>query len=203
MNTLVLSSLSKCYGQSQIFSNFCHRFPEAVTTVITGPSGCGKTTLLRLILGLEPPDSGLILGTDNKRFSAVFQEPRLCEEASAFANLRFVAPQLTRPQAHALFAQVGLEAQDGIPVHTFSGGMKQRVSLLRALCAPYDYLLLDEPFQGLDEKTRQQTIEFFQRQTVGKTVLLVTHNPEEAACLGQAQLLLPAKNPMDCPPQRS
>lgn len=75
------------------------------------------------------------------------------------------------------------------PVRTLSGGMKRRVAILRALCAPYDVLFCDEPFKGLDEGTKGRAMEYFQKRTQGRTVILVTHEKNEANFL-KGQLLL-------------
>ena len=75
------------------------------------------------------------------------------------------------------------------PVRTLSGGMKRRVAILRALCAPYDVLFCDEPFKGLDEGTKGRAMEYFQERTRGRTVILVTHEKNEANFL-KGQLLL-------------
>ena len=94
--------LSKRFGDKVVFADFSAAFPQGKTTCVMGPSGCGKTTLLSLLLGLEQPDSGEITGLSGLRKSAVFQEHRLCEDVSAAANLRLVAPRLSRQEAEAL-----------------------------------------------------------------------------------------------------
>lgn len=180
---LTVKDLTKRYGETSVLEGFSHTFPEGETTVIMGPSGGGKTTLLRLILGLEAPDGGAVLLPEGARFSAVFQEDRLCENVSAVANLRLVRPDLTRPQAEELLHGLGLE-DTRQPVREYSGGMKRRVAILRALIAPYDVLVADEPFKGLDEATKERVMTFFREQTRGRTVLLVTHEESEAAWFG-------------------
>ena len=140
-----------------------------------GPSGCGKTTLLRILLGLETADAGTITGLEGRRMSAVFQEDRLCENVSAVSNLRLVNPALSRRAAEAALTELGLGEALSQPVREFSGGMKRRVAILRALLAEFDLLLADEPFKGLDEETKRQTMAYFAEHTRGKTVILVTH----------------------------
>ena len=78
-----IKHLGKAYGEQQILKDFSCLFPEGKTTCIRGKSGCGKTTLLRLLLGLESPDTGEIEGMEGKKIAAVFQEDRLCENLSA------------------------------------------------------------------------------------------------------------------------
>lgn len=187
---LTLKNVSKAFGEKAVLHRFSHQFSEGKTTCVMGPSGCGKTTLLRLLLGLETPDFGEILGMEQRKKSAVFQENRLCEAVGAVSNLRMVSPSLSRKEAEGLLSRLGLGDSLHQPVREFSGGMKRRVAILRALSAEYDVLLADEPFQGLDEATKHMTMEYFHQQTAGKTVLLVTHEEEEAAFFGGEILLL-------------
>lgn len=185
-----LRNIWKAYGEKQVLRDFSHLFPEGETICIMGTSGCGKTTLLHLLLGLETPDSGEILGMENKKKSAVFQENRLVDSISAPANLRLVTPSLSRSQAEQFLTEVGLGDSLHQPVRELSGGMQRRVAILRALAADYDILLVDEPFVGLDDATKQQTLELFRQRTAGKTVLLVTHEEREAEFFSSSILRL-------------
>jgi len=81
VNDLILTNITKAYGEKVVLDGFSHAFPAGKRTCIMGPSGCGKTTLLRIILGLETTDGGTITGRP-ERVSAVFQENRLFEEFS-------------------------------------------------------------------------------------------------------------------------
>ncbi len=189
--SIELKNLTKSFGEKAVFQNFSHVFPEGETTCVMGPSGCGKTTLLNLLLGLEAPDSGEILGLEDLKKSAVFQEDRLCENVSAPSNLRLVSPALSRRDAEGALSQLGLGDSLRQPVREFSGGMKRRVAILRALCADYGVLLADEPFHGLDAAMKLRTMEYFREKTAGKTVILVTHDPEEAKFFAGQLLELP------------
>lgn len=185
-----LQNVCKAFGEKQVLKGFSYTFPEGELTCVMGPSGCGKTTLLSLLLGLEQPDAGKILGMEGRRKSAVFQEDRLCENASAVSNIRLVNPALSKGEAEAMLRELGLGDSLGQPVRTLSGGMKRRVAILRALAAEYDVLFCDEPFKGLDQATKAQVLDYFLARTQGKTVLVVTHDPEEAKSLGGHTLLL-------------
>ncbi len=187
---IAVKDLSKSYGENPVFTHFSYVFPAGRTTVVMGPSGCGKTTLLNLLLGLETPDSGEISGLSDIRKSAVFQEDRLCENVSAVSNLRLVNPGLSRKEAEGMLRGLGLSNVLHQPVREFSGGMKRRVAILRALCAEYGILLADEPFKGLDEATKLQTMAYFKEKTEGKTVILVTHEESEADFFGGELLQL-------------
>ena len=185
-----LQNVCKAFGEKQVLQDFSHTFPEGELACVMGPSGCGKTTLLSLLLGLEQPDAGKILGMEGRRKSAVFQEDRLCENSSAVSNIRLVNPALSKGEAEAMLRELGLGDSLGQPVRTLSGGMKRRVAILRALAAEYDVLFCDEPFKGLDQATKAQVLDYFLARTQGKTVLVVTHDPEEAKSLGGHTLLL-------------
>lgn len=187
---ITLQNVSKSFGDKQVLQGFSHTFPQGELTCVMGPSGCGKTTLLSLLLGLEMPDSGEILGMEGQKLSAVFQEDRLCENAGAVSNIRLVNPRLSKGEVEEMLREVGLGDSLGQPVRTLSGGMKRRVAILRALAAEYDVLLADEPFKGLDEATKEQVMATFLERTQGKTVLLVTHETKEAQALGGELLLL-------------
>ena len=135
-------------------------------------------------MGLLEPDSGRFLGLPG-RCSAVFQEDRLIEHASALANVR-IALKRDFPAgriAEALSA-VGLADAMAQPVCELSGGMKRRVAIVRALLSDAPLLLMDEPFRGLDRATRERVIRFSRPLMAGRTAIVVTHDPEEPAMLG-------------------
>ena len=167
-----------------VLLDFSHTFPEGEISCILGPSGCGKTTLLRIIAGLEQADSGEILGAEGKNISALFQENRLFENLSAEKNVLLTArPGFSRQDAKRLLEDLGLP--DTLkPVREFSGGMQRRTAIARALAAQYDILLLDEPLNALDERTRAHTRDFIRQNCRGKTCIWITHFPEDAKIVG-------------------
>ena len=178
---ITIENLNKAYGEKQVLRDFSARFPLGETSVIMGPSGCGKTTLLNILLGFLSPDSGKIENL-SKKISAVFQEDRLCEDFSALSNVSMVLTKKSDKPAE-LLTKLGLGEELHKPVRSLSGGMKRRVAIARALSYDGDLLILDEPFKGLDEETRKTVMEIVRRETAGKTVIAVTHDPEEAAFL--------------------
>ncbi len=184
MGDIVLNSICKAYGDNRVLVNFSAVIPAGKIACVTGPSGRGKTTLLRLLMGLESPESGDILGMAGLRLSAIFQEDRLCENLSPVSNIRLACPQRSQRDIAAALEAMGLAGCVAQPVRTLSGGMRRRVALLRALMADYDILFLDEPFKGLDAATKAAVIDETRRRIAGKSVLLVTHDPEEATALG-------------------
>lgn len=172
--------LCKSYDGRQVIEHFSARLEPGKAYCVMGPSGCGKTTLLYMLMGLLKPDAGRVVHERNLRFSAVFQEDRLLEQMSAVSNVAF-ASHAARREIKAMLLALGLDAQSlEQPVSAFSGGMKRRVALCRALMAEYDMLFLDEPYKGLDETTRERAMAVTARASKGKTVLLVTHDPKES-----------------------
>lgn len=175
-----VEQLSKSYDGVPVLENVTFTAAEGVTCVMA-PSGTGKTTLLRILLGLERPDSGAVTRC---RWSAVFQEDRLLEQLDAMENLRFVlGGDLDEAAANALLEQLNLADTGGKKVRDFSGGMKRRLALARALLAPSDALALDEPFTGLDAENRKRCLDAIRSYAAGRPVLLVTHDPADAASL--------------------
>ena len=177
---------------------------EGEFVCLVGSSGCGKTTLLNIIAGLEMPDSGNVFadgkpvtGPGRERL-VMFQEPALFPWLDVFGNVLFglkLKPNLTnkdrRDVATYYLELVGLSRFEHANVHELSGGMKQRVSLARALAPNPRVLLMDEPFAALDALTREHLYGDLQEiwKARRKTIVFVTHNVREAACLGDRVLL--------------
>ena len=189
MSPIQVRNLSKSFGNKAVLQAFSADFPTGAVTAVMAPSGGGKTTLLRILMGLEAADSGTVEGLAGLRQSAVFQEDRLCEALNAVSNIRLVNPALTRGEAEAALSAVGLAGCGNQRVAEFSGGMRRRVAILRALLAQWDVLFLDEPFKGLDEATKRLVMADTRRRCAGRTVLLVTHDAREADALGAVQVI--------------
>lgn len=184
MMGISVKNLRKSYGEQMVLNDVSFEVSDQQITCIMAPSGAGKTTLLRILLGLEQPDSGTISLPPDCRWAAVFQEDRLLEHLDVMGNLRFVlGNELDAAEADRLLRELGLAEFEGKLVRDFSGGMKRRLALARALLAPSDALVLDEPFAGLDEENRERAIACIRSRTIGKPVLLVTHNEEDVAGL--------------------
>jgi NitT/TauT family transport system ATP-binding protein len=185
---------------------------EGEFVCLLGPSGCGKSTLLNLIAGLDFPDSGHILADgnpithpDNERIM-MFQESALFPWLNVFDNVLFglkLKKGLSRKErkkiADFYLQLVRLQNFKYSYIHELSGGMKQRVSLARALAPNPEVLLMDEPFAALDAMTREQIYVDLQEiwQKYKKTIVFVTHNVAEAVCLGDRVVLFspsPGKN---------
>lgn len=189
--SLVIRDLSKRFGDLQVFSGVNLTFGAKGIYCLMGPSGTGKTTFLRILMGLEKEDRGRIEGIEGKRFSAVFQEDRLCENYTPIDNVMMVAERcVTKEMAIKELCRLLPEESVRRPVYTLSGGMKRRTAVCRALLAPCDILLMDEPFTGLDEDTRGQVIRYVREKTEGKLVILSTHMEEDVTALGARMIRL-------------
>ena len=185
-----LKHISKQFDGNVVFKDFDITFQEGVISCILGPSGCGKTTLLNMIGGLNPPDSGLMEGFDGKRFSYVFQETRLLPWKTVEGNLDFVLDHsLPKEERKALtdnlLKMVKMEAFANYYPSQLSGGMAQRVSIARAFAVPSDIILMDEPFSGIDINLKQTMLQHFLEiwKNDRRTILYVTHDVDEALLL--------------------
>ena len=181
---IAVKHLCKSFGGRTVLRDLTFTAGPGITAVMA-PSGTGKTTLLRILLGLERPDSGTVEGLAGKRLSAVFQEDRLLEHLSADGNLRFVLGRAYDPAAaRALLDRLGLPDTGPQPVREFSGGMKRRLALARALLAPFDALALDEPFTGMDPAAMKKAAAMLKARCGTKPTLLATHDQEAIRELG-------------------
>ena len=184
MTELKIRGISKSFDGKKVLRNVNASFPAGSVTCLLGPSGYGKTTLLRIIAGLEKPDTGSVGGVP-EQIGFVFQEDRLCEDFSAVSNVRLVTGKsMPKEEIVRHLTEIGLGDSLDKPVREYSGGMKRRVAIVRAVCYPAELLILDEPFKGLDEKLRLEVIGYIRKYAKGKTVLCVTHEPEDAERLG-------------------
>ncbi len=178
-----LNNVSLTLGGRKIIDGFSAEFMPGTATALLGASGCGKTTLLRLIAGLERADKGEVIRDGKVSFA--FQEPRLLPDRTALQNINFVLGDgdktLDEAQKWLKRAELGQDG-DKLPSE-LSGGMKQRISLVRALAFEADILLLDEPFAALDGALKQRMMELVKEYSKGKTVVFVTHDRSEAEYL--------------------
>ena len=187
---LRVEGLTKRYGGEAVLKGVSFVLHEGITCLMA-PSGAGKTTLLRILLGLERADGGRVTGLAGHRVSAVFQESRLLPGLDAEGNLRFaLGAEYDRVSAAEMLRELGLSDVGTKPVRDYSGGMQRRLALARALLAPWELLLLDEPFAGLDLASRDRAAECVRRYAAEKTVLAVTHDETAAIALGAGVLRL-------------
>lgn len=171
-----LPPVTKHYGGKKVLERFALPLRPGKVTALLGASGGGKTTLLRIYAGLLKDDSGL---TGKTPCTYLFQENRLLPGRSARENILFLRPDA---DADRLLQLVELSDSADQPVESLSGGMKRRAAIAAALACPAPLVLLDEPFQGLDQATRDRIapLVFAELEATGAAVLLVTHDPSEA-----------------------
>ena len=181
---LKIQHLTKQFGAAPLFTDLC--METAAPLVLWAPSGWGKTTLLRILMGLEAPTAGSVQGAG--RVAAVFQEDRLCPQLNAVQNVALVLPGAESQYKEQIikdFQQLGMEREAlQLPARRLSGGQKRRTALLRAVWAPSDTLLLDEPFTGMDPDTLQRAAALLRQRCAGRPALLATHDENAIRALG-------------------
>ncbi len=212
MSWLLLEGISQVFekdgGQStQALDNVSLDIKAHEFVCIIGTSGCGKTTLLRIIAGLDTPDSGMIT-LDNERITVpdprrgmVFQEYSLFPWKTVMRNITFglemqgIGKKETIETADKYLKLVGLEQFKNSYPYELSGGMRQRVAIARALANEPKVLLMDEPFGALDAQTRnllqQELLQIWEKK--GVTILFVTHSVDEAVYLADRIVVMSAR----------
>lgn len=186
-----VKNIKKYYDGLSILENISIDFEENKTTCILGESGSGKTTLLNIIAGITEKDSGEVIGFKNVDSSFVFQEDRLIQWKNVNDNIKFVLEkQMDKEEIEINIDKylklVNLEQYKHYYPKQLSGGMRQRISILRAFIYPSKVLIMDEPFKSLDINNKQIVIELFKKLRIveNKTCILVTHDIDEALSLG-------------------
>ena len=177
------SNISVSFNDKKVLDNVSVTVSPAKAYCIEGVSGVGKTTLLKTIYKGVP------------KASVVFQEDRLLENRDALTNVCLCANLYSLPKCREVLEEVLPSGELTKPVSQFSGGMKRKVALVRALMYDSGILLLDEPFTGLDENSRMAAIDLIKKYRNGRTLVLVSHNHEDAVMLGAEVINLGAAMP--------
>jgi NitT/TauT family transport system ATP-binding protein len=205
-----LRDVSKTFGELRALAPVDFDVADGETVTLLGPSGCGKTTLLRLIAGLETPSTGTIAvnglapadARRRKQIGFIPQAPALLPWRTVEGNARLLldinrrnSPSTPHLSVVELLDEVGLgDFRDAYP-HELSGGMQQRVGLVRAFALDAPILLMDEPFAALDEMTRTDMRHLLGRlrEPLGTTVVFVTHSIPEATFLSDRVAVMSAR----------
>ena len=189
-----INNISKSYQGLSILQNFSLQVASDEIVALIGPSGCGKSTLLNIISGLQKPDSGTIQ-TDSKKIGYVFQDSRLLPWRTVAENIRLVRPEGSIEEVMNWIDAVGLHGFAHYYPSQLSGGMAKRCAIARAFYYNSDFLLMDEPFQGLDYGIRMEMLrmllELWQKEKHG--ILFVTHEIDEALTIASRIAVLSAR----------
>lgn len=207
MESLIVKNINKSFDGKEALENISFEVKSGEFLSILGPSGCGKTTLLRILIGLLPPDSGeLILDgrditkapPDKRGMGIVFQNYALFENMTVLRNVEYalklrkgLKPK-SREISLKLLEQVGLSEHVNKYPYQLSGGQMQRVAIARTLALSPSIILLDEPMSALDVATRlslRAELKRIQRE-MGTTMIYITHDQEEAFALSDRIMVM-------------
>ena len=196
---LSVNNLCKTFGGTKAVDNISFEIEKPGVTVIMGASGCGKTTLLRLLAGLEIPDSGEVhldgnlaskkgwaLEPHQRGMGFVFQSPALWPHMTVKDNIQFGLPHISKQTAEQklkeTLKEMDLSGLENRYPDEISGGQARRVALARSIIIEPKYLLLDEPLTNVDMALKARLLDFIQKKIADTTASLiyVTHDTEEA-----------------------
>jgi ABC-type multidrug transport system ATPase subunit len=170
-------NISKSY-EKNVLSDLSFSLPQKGLVLIRGESGIGKTTLLRILAGLEKPDSGFLEKANDAIFSVVFQEPRLAEHLSLLENILLVKKERNKKKAMEILNALHLsEAAEKYP-RQLSGGMKLRGAIARSLYYGGNVYLWDEPTKELDPENKKRVIEIIHAISKKALIVVITHDPD-------------------------
>lgn len=185
-------NLTKRYGKNTVLDNVSFCFREGRIYGLVGPNGCGKTTLMRCICGFTKPSHGIVK-VDGKQIGkdcdfapstgVIIETPGFISCYSAYKNLRILSPRRrdkSKTDLEMLIRSVGLNPEDRKKVGEYSLGMRQRLGIAQAIMDDPLHLILDEPFNGLDQSGIQEIHELLQRlKAQGRIIILASHNRNE------------------------
>ncbi|HPL81285.1 MAG TPA: ATP-binding cassette domain-containing protein [Anaerolineaceae bacterium] len=194
---LEVNAINKKFNHEAVITDFSFSMSQGERLLLFAPSGAGKTTLLRILSGLLLADSGTYSYPSDIEPHIVFQEPRLFPYLTVDENIRLPlkSPHFaSKPNALDIlpdwYKLVGLDdCQKEFP-HTLSGGMKRKVSLLRALITLPELLILDEPFQSLDKKSREIFVQSIFPNIPNLSVLFTSHDILDVEIIATSILLI-------------
>lgn len=196
-----LRNIKKSYGENRVFDGLDLDIQEGKVTAILGESGCGKTTLLQIICGFIDDYQGEVefVNDTSSGISYIFQDDALIPWKTVYENLEYVLKDRKikdlKKYIDGYLKMVKLSDYADRYPDVLSGGMKRRVGIARAFAFPSKYLLMDEPFEFLDLRTKTDIIKDFKRlQNMSKkTVLFITHDIDSALDLGDNIVVLGSK----------
>lgn len=194
MKKLELKNIKKTYNETIVLDGFSALCDSSKPSCIMGESGAGKTTLLNIIMGLVSADcgmvgysfqSGTVMTDGGYRTSAVFQETSLVAHLNPVINVAMVLghnsdKKMIKQELGCLIDEEFLDK----PCAQYSGGMKRRVEIVRAIMADSDIVVMDEPFAGLDDTTKNKVIDYIMDNIGDRILIISTHDLSDAEKLG-------------------
>ena len=175
-----IDNISFGYTKTPVLNNFSLTIGDNDKICLFGESGCGKTTLLRLILGLEKPQKGSINKTKGKA-AVVFQDNILLPFKTVLENITLMGAD--KDTALFQLKALGIESFANSLPDELSGGMQRRAAIARALSTDFDFLVLDEPFTGLDQRNTENVSNLINEILGDRPLIMVTHSKAEAELL--------------------
>ncbi len=174
-----LKNIHKKFNDKTVIDNLSFNIKDKGITGIMAPSGTGKTTIINLMLGIYPLDKGSIINLP-KDISVVFQEDMLLPYLTPYKNLT-ICKNMDKSKIDYLFKTFNIDNSQ--IVANLSGGMKRRIAICRALAFKSNFLILDEPFKGLDDAIKKVVMDTIIEEGKAKPILLITHNIDEITYL--------------------
>lgn len=175
-----LKNINKTIKNNKVLSDINATFEEGRIYLIEGHNGCGKTMLLRIICNLISADTGSITKDKDYTYGAIIENPSFVEADSAMCNLRYLAninKTIDNQQIEEWLKKLNLYDVKDKKVKTFSLGMKQRLGICQAMMENQDVLLLDEPFNALDESSLKLVMDIINKaKKEGKMIIIAAHN---------------------------
>lgn len=187
-------NLSKAYGKHQVISSMTQKFESGMIYGLVGPNGCGKTTLMRCICGFAQPSGGEVV-VDGKKIGkdvdfapatgVIIEEPGFLSQLSGMRNLLILANisgSVSKEKVIDVMKRLRLDPNDKKPVGKYSLGMRQRLGIAQAIMEDPDHLILDEPFNGLDQDGVNEVHDLLKELKLqGKTIILASHSAADIA----------------------
>ncbi len=170
-----IKELYKKFDNKVVLNNISFTINTKGITGLMATSGAGKTTIINIILGFLNADSGSINNLPNN-IAVVFQEDRLLEWLTPLKNIK-ICENIELEEIDKIFTEFKIDNTK--PISKLSGGMKRRVAIARAILYKSEFIILDEPFKGLDDKTKKTVMDIIIKESDKKPILFITHNIDE------------------------